>query len=491
MAFSLFGKKPPPKDEKPAKPQARSARGDARPAPTKPSAPSVAPEPAEDLDFTNWTPEPAAPSVTPSSMAPPSVAPPSMAPPSLAPKSVAPSLPPASLPPLSLPPSLAQQAPAAKKVDTASVASPVASFAPVAEPKPTSKAPEPRKGRPVDSILCIEVETGAKDVPTAIEETAILFANGQAKEALARIADAIAADELGAWRLQAWLMLFDLYQHLGMRSEFEEKALDFVVKFERSPPVWADAPPPAPAASPVRASGGQVSLSGALTAASAPHFEQVKRLAEKQPRLRLDFGRLAGIDAGGAKLLLETLAAIRKAGKEVSFAGDATLVKLIQSVAKSGDRSVDPALWLVLLEAHQQTGNQQAYEDAALEYAITYEVSPPAWENRAPAKAVAAGAASESAPAPEEAFVIDGEVAGPSEKLLAELEGYAAAANPVVIDMLRARRVDFVNAGQLLNVLARIKQAGKPIEIRGANEMIVALFAMMGIREFARLVPRK
>jgi anti-anti-sigma regulatory factor len=141
---------------------------------------------------------------------------------------------------------------------------------------------------------------------------------------------------------------------------------------------------------------------------------------------------------------------------------------------------------------HQHLGNQQAYEDAALEYAITYEVSPPAWENRGPAKtADAAGTAAESGPAGDEAFVIDGEVAGPSDKLLADLEGYAAAANPVVIDMLRARRVDFVSAGQLLNVLARIKQAGKSIEIRGANEMIVALFAMMGIREFARLVPRK
>lgn len=404
------------------------------------------------------------PTIAPESFAPSSIAPPSVAPASRAP----------SLPPLSMPPSLAKSP------------SGTASGAP-------SDAQEARR-RGIDSNLCIEVETGAKDVPPAIEETAILYANGQVKDALARISEAIDGDDLGGWRLQAWLMLFDLYQHLGMRAAFEEKALDFVVKFERSPPAWADAPPPAPAAAPKRSGSGagHVALSGALTAASAPHLEQVRKLAEKQPKLRIDFGRLAGVDAGGAKLLLETFAAIRKAGKELTFAGDSTLVRLIGTVAKSGDRTADPSLWLLLLEVHQQLGNQQAYEDAALEYAITYEVSPPAWENRAPAKrAATAGGAAESASVADEAFVIDGDVAGPSEKLLADLESYAAAANPVVIDMLRARRVDFVNAGQLLNVLARIKQAGKPIEIRGANEMIVALFAMMGIREFARLVPRK
>jgi anti-anti-sigma regulatory factor len=473
VVFSLFGKKPPPKDAKPAKPQARSARADDKPKTPPPDA-SVAPDVVGDLDFTNWSPASPPPSEPPSLSPPPSVmptiAPESMEPPSMAPASEAAKSSAPSLPPLSIPPSVTK-----------------------ATPTPPLEAKEERKGRAVDSILCIEVETGAKDVPTAIEETAILFANGQVREALARVSEAIASDDLGVWQLQAWLMLFDLYQHLGMRAEFEEKALDFVVKFERSPPVWADAPPPASAASPARSGGaGHVALSGALTAASAPHLDQVKKLAEKQRRLRIDFGRLAGVDAGGAKLLLDTFATIRRAGKEVTFVGDSTLVKLIGAAAKSGDRSVDPALWLLLLEIHQHLGHQQAYEDAALEYAITYEVSPPAWENRAPANAgAAAGAAPESAHPADEAFIIDGEVAGSSEKLLAELEGYAAAANPVVIDMLRARRVDFVNAGQLLNVLARIKQAGKSIEIRGANEMIVALFAMMGIREFARLVPRK
>jgi anti-anti-sigma regulatory factor len=476
VVFSLFGKKPPPKNVKPAKPQARSARADDKPKAPPPDA-SEAPDEIGDLDFTNWgtaaPPASAPPSFSPPPSAMPTIAPESLAPESMAPESITPKSRAPSLPPLSIPPSLAKAHSAPSSTEQ------------------SDAHPAPR--RDVDSILCIEVETGAKDVPTAIEETAILFANGQARESLARVSDAIASDELGGWQLQAWLMLFDLYQHLGMRAAFEEKALEFVVKFERSPPAWADAPPPAPAAAPKRSGSGtgNVALSGALTAASAPHLEQVRKLADKQPRLRIDFGRLAGVDAGGAKLLLETFAYIRKAGKELTFAGDTTLVKLVGAVAKSGDRSVDPALWLLLLEVHQQLGNQQAYEDAALEYAITYEVSPPAWESRAPAQTAATGAAAEASPVPDEAFVIDGEVAGPSEKLLADLEGYAAEANPVVIDMLRARRVDFVNAGQLLNVLARIKQAGKSIEIRGANEMIVALFAMMGIREFARLVPRK
>jgi len=69
------------------------------------------------------------------------------------------------------------------------------------------------------------VSPAAGDVAPVIEETAILFANGEVEPAwpgfqtrsVRRTRDSA---------LQAWLMLFDLLQHLDMWVEFEALALE-------------------------------------------------------------------------------------------------------------------------------------------------------------------------------------------------------------------------------------------------------------------------
>lgn len=451
VVFSFFAKK------QPAKPAARPAARKPAAAPPPPAAPLT--EAGEDLDFTNFSPTPGAERAGPTT-----------APDPAADGQGQPFLPTSALS-IPLPDWLD---------DPAKGAPPEPASRPLAAP------------RPPDSILSIEVESGTSEVPAAIEETAILFANGQSQEALVRIGEAIAGDGVPGWELQAWLMRFDLHQHLGQRAEFEDKALDFVVRFERSPPMWTDAPPPVATPAAIRTGGaGHVALTGGLTAASAAAVEHLRRMQEKQPRLRLDVGRLNGIDGAGARLLLDTLKAARKSGKDLYFTGEAELLRLIQAQAPSGDRNADPALWLLALEIAQQLGDEQRYEDLALEYTITYEVSPPAWERVPPRTTARDESAAGAAAGGSDVFVVEGDITGPGDRVLAELEAFAATADPVVIDLERTRRVDFVSAGQLLNLLAQVKQSGKSIDIRGANQLVMALFAMMGIRELARLVPRK
>jgi anti-anti-sigma regulatory factor len=348
--------------------------------------------------------------------------------------------------------------------------------------------------KPVDSILCIEVEESDHEVPPAIEEAAVLYANGQVAEAHARLKKALEGEDLGAWKLQVWLMLFDVLQQLGRKQEFEERALDFVVKLERSPPVWTDVPP-APKQNPSLRTGGaaSVSLTGALGAQSAGALEQLRKAADKQPKLRLDFGKLQGIEPAGCKLLHATLKYFRTAKKEVWLTGEATLLKLLRDGAKAGDKSVDASVWLLLLDLYQMLGLQNEFEEAAVDYAVTYEVSPPSWETPPPRPKGEPMAESQPVATlvADETFHVSGEVAGQSDQLFTDLGAYAAAANPVMLDFGAARRIDFVNAGRLLNVLEKLKAEGKPLVIRGAGEMIIALFAVMGIPKVARIIPRK
>lgn len=490
MAFSLFGKKP---EKKPDKPPVKVRQSPAAPGPRTPT-PSE--DEGESLDFTNYVPPaPSAPSGAPSA-SPPSVAP-SVAPASVAPKPAGPAIgldfgslaaavtPPA---PAAAPAAKPPPSPAAVGPDLADLGAPAA--------KAPDQAAEARKKvkKPVDSILCIEVEESGHEVPAAIEEAAVLFANGQTAEAHARLKKALEGEDLGAWTLQVWLMTFDVLQHLGRKQEFEERALDFVVKFERSPPVWTD-PPAVPKSNPSLRTGGAatVSLTGALGAQSAGALEQLRKSAEKQPRLRLDFGKLQGIEPAGCKLLRATLKHFKTAKKDVWLTGEATLIKLLRQGAKAGDTSVEKDVWLLLLDLYQMLGLQTQFEEAAVDYAVTYEVSPPSWE--APPPRPKGEPMAQTQPVPtqiaDEAFHVSGEVAGSSDQLFAELGTYAATANPVVLDFATARRVDFVNAGRLLNALEKLKAEGKQLVIRGAGEMIIALFAVMGIPKVARIIPKK
>jgi len=52
-------------------------------------------------------------------------------------------------------------------------------------------------------------------------------------------------------------------------------------------------------------------------------------------------------------------------------------------------------------------------------------------------------------------------------------------------------RVDFVSVGSFATELARLSGSGKKVLIRNANEMIRALFCIMGVDQIATIQRRK
>jgi anti-anti-sigma regulatory factor len=61
----------------------------------------------------------------------------------------------------------------------------------------------------------------------------------------------------------------------------------------------------------------------------------------------------------------------------------------------------------------------------------------------------------------------------------------------LVIDMSRTTRVDPATAGLMLKVLSALQERGTTVQIRGANELIRALFGLTGLDKVARIIPRK
>lgn len=359
----------------------------------------------------------------------------------------------------------------------------------------TGYVPSPKRNaaparREPDSVMSIEVTTSSDDLAPIVEETAILFANGQAEQALAKLLRAVREEDLGASALQCWLMLFDVYQHLGRRDEFESLALEFVVKFERSAPAWREAGVEA-RANPALLTGGTgyCAFAGTITGGSG-EFDKLSVLAQRQHMMRVDFAKIEAIDAAGAERLRKVLGDLRASGKEVVLTGEARLLELLEGSCQAGNAKTDRALWALLFEVYRWFGREQRFEEAAVDYAVTYEVSPPSWEARPAAVAKSSGAGT-AAEAPGQALVLPGDVTGAGEALVKELQAWTAANSMLVIDLSRAKRVDFVSAGVLLNALSQLRQAGTTIQIRGTNEMIAALFEVMGVSKVATVIRRK
>lgn len=335
----------------------------------------------------------------------------------------------------------------------------------------------------------IEVTSGAADTAPIIEAAAILFANGQSLHALTALTKAVHEGNLGPSALQAWLMLFDLYRSLTMKAEFEALGMEFLAEFERSPPVWIDAEPQF---NPALATGGigYCALTGVLSDRSASQLEQLRRTSQRQPTIRIDFAKLQGVDPFGCARLLEVLEVFKTSGKEVVFTGEAHLLRLLESQCQTENRDTDRMLWSLLLEILQRLELKDRFEEAAVNYAVTYELSPPSWENQAAAKPKPSPYVAATDP-PQPAFRLSGDVTGANESLPEKLQDWAKSNSPLVIDMSAVRRVDFVSAGQLLNVFTKLHQAGATIQIRGANELVAALFGLMGIEQVARIIRKR
>jgi len=92
---------------------------------------------------------------------------------------------------------------------------------PVEQPVPqttTARDPRSRKRRPEPGGMAGQRERdrdSRRGLGSAIEEAAILFANGLIEPAEAGLRAAIHSDSLGDAAQRAWLMLFELFQQRG------------------------------------------------------------------------------------------------------------------------------------------------------------------------------------------------------------------------------------------------------------------------------------
>jgi anti-anti-sigma regulatory factor len=333
------------------------------------------------------------------------------------------------------------------------------------------------------AIEVMEVATG---IGVVYEEAAVLYANGNDRDA-EHLLTAVFDDPTATVGEGLWMMLLDLYRLTGQRERFEARVIDYARRFERSPPAWEDLSlQPAKRRNDAAA---LLNLPAALSAQTAPQLQQICVIGRKSGALRIDLGRVRSIDDQGCALVKQTLAQLSAERVKLTIFNASRLVDLLAPKVKPGETG-NRDYWMLTLEMLKYTGESSRFEDLAVDYAVTFEESPPSWELKMPQPGDDQVTTEEIHGRGEEEFFFEGELTGSSNETMRKLDEFAGSRQAVSVDCGQLRRVDFVAAGTLFNALSSLQVHGKTVQLHRVNAMVGALMRVMSIDQVAQVTLR-
>ena len=220
---------------------------------------------------------------------------------------------------------------------------------------------------------------------------------------------------------------------------------------------------------------------------------------------------LSAIDAEAAARLSEVFRSWIPQDLDMRWLSGERLFTVLQEAAPTGVRDADPAFWQLRLDALRMTNRPDQFDEAAIDYCVTYEVSPPSWEaarcvvritgsnqgtTQPPLSLV-----SEVSTSFQESQITDtpnvievgtvelsGQLIGDIGATLAKMDAQLGASK--IVNVSCTRLIDFIAAGDLLNwVLAR-RNEKRTVNFVDTHRMVALFFGAMGINEHANVKVR-
>ena len=372
------------------------------------------------------------------------------------------------------------------------------------------------------NMMALEVLEIAHDAE--LEEASIRYANGDDAGAEAGLLEMLAAGSMRAGQSETWMVLFDLYRATDQQDKFENTATRFVQRFDRSAPQWFSLPDAVrKMAAPLAAASAQ----GPVADWTCPSSVGIQTVAALKAALtktpmpwRLDWSNLKTIEPAAVEALCLAFASWSEQPVQLRFIGNDQLQQILQKNTPSGDRDNLQIWWQLRMQTLRVTHRPDEFEMAALDFCVTYEVSPPSWETArseyqsidAYGKAVATQTIIGDVfrdSFPSGLSLQDGDSVLNSQmgnllsvELAGQIEGDAAAmldvlqskllgADTMVISCAKLIRVDFSAAGTLLNWVSARQEESRSVHFCDVNRLVAAFFNVIGITEHAKVTPRK
>jgi hypothetical protein len=351
-----------------------------------------------------------------------------------------------------------------------------------------------------------------------LDEAVIAFANADFEQCEQALAALTGPGGPRAQHAETWLVLFDLYRAIGQQHRFESLALDYAQQFGWSAPQWYSMPKlVAEAASEDRPRSSRIE--GQVGWVSPEHIDAdaVAKLASVSLQMPLpwvfDWSALRSIDTESCARLSELFRNWIGQDLDMRWLGGEHLFAVLQDAAPTGVRDVDPAYWQLRLDALRMTNRPDQFDEAAIDYCVTYEVSPPSWEPaQCHVRVSGSGSTTSSQPLSVVSDVstsflesrltedtgmvqvgtveLSGQLVGDIGPTLKKMDAELGVATIVNVSCARLIRVDFIAAGDLLNwVLAR-RGENRSVQFIEAHRMVALFFGAMGINEHAKVKVR-
>jgi len=356
-----------------------------------------------------------------------------------------------------------------------------------------------------------------------VEEAAIRFANGDDAGAELGLLEVLGEGGSKVDEIDDWLALFDLYRATGQLAPFESRAVDFANRFNRSAPQWYDMPETVSSMTgktftPTASNNRAVWVSEAELDAHAVGTLQNVLLRARQPWV-LDWTPMESMDLKAARALLGIFTLWGDQDVELRFLGSAVFRDLLKSFTPSGRRDVEQLWWELRMAVLRVMNRPDEFELTALDFCVTYEVSPPGWEKpRCHVSSVSAERSDEAGQSvlgeavleavpstyPNESMLegqpselnqlglveLSGEIRGDPQATLDMLERRLVGADVLIISCRNLIRVDFSAAGTLLNWVSQHHAERRLVQFVDAHRLVSAFFHVIGITEYAKVVVR-
>ena len=346
-----------------------------------------------------------------------------------------------------------------------------------------------------------------------LDEAVIAFANADFDQCEQSLTGLTRAGGSRAEHAETWLVLFDLHRATGQQPKFESLAIDYAQQFGWSAPQWYSLPKLV-AESAQQDKPREKRSAGEIGWICPPALDvdAVARLRSITLQLPLpwvfDWSGLQTVEAEAASHLSELFRQWASEPLDMRWLSGDRFLLALQDAAPTGVRDADPAFWVLRLDALRLANRPDQFDEAAIDYCMTYEVSPPSWERtRCQVRIGGAGLSTQSPPLSQVGEVattflessidehsgavtmvsveLSGQLVGDISATLTQLNSQLAAAPMVTVSCAKLIRVDFIAAGDLLNWVLAKRGENRSVTFTEAHRLVALFFGAMGINEHA------
>ncbi|MES2091692.1 MAG: STAS domain-containing protein [Pseudomonadota bacterium] len=406
------------------------------------------------------------------------------------------------------------------------------------QPRMSGSAPPPVLTNPLAPTGFADgmgVEVCEMEHDPELDEAVIAFANADFDECERALLTLVGPAGPRHSHSETWMVVFDLYRALDLPQKFDQLAVSFAHQFNLSPPHWYSLPQRvtsfvsaqeqlaaavvATEVADATESGesGEVPSVSVLEGWIAPAMidtEAVSQLRYEILQLprpwTMDWSGVKKVSPEGAAQLSQLMKNWAKEPLDIAWIDVEQLLAVLGDAAPAGVRDADPAYWMLHLDALRLSNRPDQFDEVAIDYCVTYELSPPSWEPsvcqiRQMRDSVTPHSKHlshvsdvvtsfvESQLHDDIEFVqvaalnLSGQLVGDISNTLRHLDGQLGASITLDIDCEHLLRVDFIAAGDLLNwVLAR-RAEDRQVTFVKPHRLVALFFGAMGINEHAKV----